>query len=105
MPMNSAQRLGHFYVGQKVRVRQWDDMKSQYGASSTGSIQCQSVFVNEMEAYCGHEFTIEKIHPRGTVEFVGPEGSQWNWSLDMIEDIEEEPDFVLSDNSMEAFII
>lgn len=106
MFMDKEERLTHFVVGQRVRVRQWDDMLEQYGGSHGGGINCQNVFVEGMKEYCGQELTIKHITNSGCVDFEEP--VLFNWSLDMIEDIEEdvpEPEFSLGDCFMEAIIL
>ena len=72
-----------FQVGQRVRIRQWDDMLSEFGSNSAGSILCAAIFVSDMKYLCGREFTIEKIRGNRRVTFV--ESDDFQYSLDMIE--------------------
>ncbi len=99
MPMNAEERQAHFYVGQKVRVRQWDDMVEQYGCEGD-SIPCNYTFVEGMIQYCGRELTIREIAGN---RCWFKEDVNYNWSLDMIEDIEPEPaepEFTASEDFM-----
>lgn len=49
-----------YKVGDKVRVRQWDDMAKEFG-ESFGSIDIPHFyFPRSMEKYCGEVVTIEK---------------------------------------------
>ena len=73
---------GNFQVGQRVRIRQWDDMVREFGGNDYG-IPCKAAFMPEMRYLCGQEFTIEKIRSNGIVTFV--ENDDFHYSLDMIE--------------------
>lgn len=39
-------------VGEKVRIRQWDDMAEQYGVDDV-NIPCGAFFMNDMRYLCG----------------------------------------------------
>ena len=45
-------------VGDKVTIRQWDDMVKEFGLNYDGSIKCYATFTSKMEKYCGKTFTI-----------------------------------------------
>ena len=47
-----------FNIGDLVRIRQWDDMASQY-RESAGTIRCRCGFNKEMKRLCGKEFVVE----------------------------------------------
>ena len=49
-----------YNVGDEVTIRQWDDMKSEFGLNEVGSIAVPESFTREMEQYCGQTFTIRK---------------------------------------------
>lgn len=49
-------------VGDSVRVRSWEDMKSEFGIDEDGNIPCRFSFTEYMKDMCGDEFTITKIH-------------------------------------------
>ena len=47
--------------GNIIRIRQWDDMESEYGYSSLeNAIMCEHLFTDFMEELCGKEFKITK---------------------------------------------
>ena len=45
-------------VGDKVTIRQWDDMAEEFGVDCHGDIECEATFTSEMRKYCGKTFTI-----------------------------------------------
>ena len=47
--------------GNVIKIRQWDDMESEYGYSSLeNAIMCKYLFTDFMEELCGKEFKITK---------------------------------------------
>ena len=42
-----------FKPGDRVRVRQWEDMEREFGLTQGGSINCSIVFAREMCGLCG----------------------------------------------------
>ena len=47
--------------GNVIKIRQWDDMESEYGYSSfEGAILCKFLFNDFMKELCGKEFKITK---------------------------------------------
>ena len=46
-----------YKVGQKVRVKSWEQMEKEYGLNSCGSIKTPSSFTREMIWFCGMIFT------------------------------------------------
>ena len=47
--------------GNIIKIRQWDDMESEYGYSSLeNAIMCKHSFTDFMEELCGKEFKITK---------------------------------------------
>ena len=47
--------------GNIIKIRQWDDMESEYGYSSLkNAIMCKHSFTDFMEELCGKEFQITK---------------------------------------------
>lgn len=56
-PLNPAD-YPTYNVGDQVTIRQWDDMKSEFGLNEAGSITVPESFTREMERYCGKTFTI-----------------------------------------------
>ena len=56
-PLNPAD-YPTYQVGDEVTIRQWDDMKSEFGLNEVGNIAVPGSFTREMEQYCGKTFTI-----------------------------------------------
>lgn len=50
-----------YKVGQKVRVKSWEQMEKEYGLTSYGSIKTPSSFTREMNCFCGMIFTIKNV--------------------------------------------
>lgn len=50
-----------YKVGQKVRVKSWEQMEREYGINSYGSIKTPSSFTREMNCFCGMIFTIKNV--------------------------------------------
>ena len=48
-------------VGQKYKVRSWDDMEREFGTAQTGGetyIPCLAFFVKDMCRFCGTTITV-----------------------------------------------
>lgn len=73
-----------FQPGQRVRIRQWDDMLREFDGNEYG-IRCEATFIPDMRYLCGQEFTIEEIRDNRRVTFVDNE--EFQYSLDMIEPV------------------
>lgn len=51
-----------FKVGDKVRVREWDDMEKEFGINADGDIETTSLpFYREMKMYCGSTLTVCEV--------------------------------------------
>ena len=56
--------------GNIIKIRQWDDMESEYGYSSPeNAIMCEHLFTDFMEELCGKEFKITKEMEEDYVRF------------------------------------
>ena len=42
-----------FAVGDRVRIRDWDDMASEFGVDEDGEIPCKYIFAQAMRDFCG----------------------------------------------------
>ena len=73
-----------YKVGDKVRVRQWEDLKSQYKTDEYGEINVGVIFVEDMKNFCGKELVIEMLGFGGYL----CKGNDWIWEDWMFEDIE-----------------
>ena len=85
---------GDVNPGDLVRIRDWDDMKAEYGIGELGSIDCKFHFASGMRYLCGEEFTVEEVFGDGSIR-LSPK-LEWHISLDMIEPVgaessEQEP--------------
>lgn len=50
--------MSRFKAGDKVRVREWDDMVRQFGTFSDGDIRCSPLFTSGMKRFCGEVYEI-----------------------------------------------
>jgi hypothetical protein len=50
-----------FKVGDKVRVRQWNDMEREFGVNEKGNIAVYLIFTRDMAKYCGKVVTIKSV--------------------------------------------
>ena len=81
-------------AGNIVRVRQFDDMKKEFGVTLDGAIDCFKKFTKYMKAYCGETIEINKYMEKNFNEhgYFYYEGSMF--STDMLEPYEEELDVI-----------
>lgn len=60
--MNTAPNPNNYptyNMGDKVTIRQWDDMESEFGLNRYGAIKTpQALFTEPMKQYCGQTLTI-----------------------------------------------
>lgn len=79
------------YVGQRVRFRDWDDMKAEFGVRNSGAIDCRFLFTEAMKELCGQEFTIVSIDPMDKSKISEPKFygvlRYWKISSDMIKPV------------------
>lgn len=68
-------------IGEKVTIRQWDDMVNKYGVDTFGDIDCRCCFLKEMKKYCGKKLTITGIHNT----YYDTNIRTYSWSEDMFE--------------------
>ena len=64
-----------YKVGDKVRVKKWEDLKSEYEVDEDGYICHGVVFNDEMGEYCGKELVIRYV---GMDEYLC-HGNNWLW--------------------------
>ena len=82
-----------FEVGDVVRIREWDDMESEFGLRFGADIKCANTFVAGMRPSCGELCTVLAKHGKSVdLAFKDPEiGAKmdgYNFSTDMIEPAE-----------------
>lgn len=90
--------MSEFKVGDKLRIRQWEDMKEEFGTDYNGAINCKYDFTEEMKHLCGLPFTVSNIE---FGEYFSVEGTEdlrydgmrdrWFISADMLEYADEDP--------------
>lgn len=76
-----------YNVGDRLRIRQWDDMEAEFGLTYDGDIECKGVFTQSMRDLCGMDFVVSKAFPEfdryyddSNAEFSG-----WVITCDMLE--------------------
>lgn len=74
--------MGKFKVGDKVRVREWDDMKKEFGGDGL-IIPCRCSFVGDMKELCGKVFYVKKVRTEFSYN-LDVKGSVWSFSDDML---------------------
>lgn len=52
----------NFKVGDKIKIKSWDEMEKEFGLDSDGDINCNEGFIKDMAYLCGKEATIKKIN-------------------------------------------
>lgn len=83
---------GCFEVGDVVRIREWEDMESEFGLNFIGDIKCKCIFVSNMKESCGELCTILiKDDKYVDLAFEDPRINAnmrgFNFSTDMIEPV------------------
>lgn len=76
--------MSRFKVGDLVRVREWDDMKKEFGSDGDFKINCHCLFVYTMKDTCGDVCTIKDITDSGNYILSGKNEAGWVYSDDMI---------------------
>lgn len=80
-----------YKIGDKLRIRQWDDMVAEFGFDLGGNIDCCFRFTPSMRRLCGSEFTVYRIDGTGgAAAYKSEEGveSQFSISADMLEPVQ-----------------
>lgn len=73
-----------YKVGDRVKVREWEDMEKEFGVAFNGSIKIpKRSFPKEMRLYCGEVVEISKIYK--DTYFV--KGNTFEWRDEMFEDL------------------
>lgn len=99
-------------VGEKVRIRQWDDMAEKFGVDAIG-ILCGASFVNDMKYLCGKEFTVTDVSNTGRINKYGDKyylvrgcTTRYTISSDVIEpvDMVDSPNVVFDSSAISDFL-
>ena len=83
--------------GDKVKIRQWDDMALEFGVDDDGDIKMPIYFIKDMQQFCGRIVTIKN-------RCVGLDNEEY---YDIVEDIEQGfcfSDDMLSDVAGDAIV-
>lgn len=85
-PLNSAD-YPTYNIGDKVTIRQWDDMESEFGLNGHGGIKVPKFFTEPMKQYCGQTLPIVHIrrHIPPTFDSYYLDGSSNIFSSSMFE--------------------
>ena len=86
-PLNPAD-YPTYNIGDKVTIRQWDDMESEFGLNRYGAIKTPKAYFSEpMRKYCGKTFTIVHInhYPPPDFDFYYLDGSSKIFTSPMFE--------------------
>lgn len=84
-----------YKIGDKVKVRQWDDMAAEFGLDDE-DIDMKYYFLQEMKDFCGRVVTIQSVAGDiyGIIEDVG---NNYCWTDDMFEDEFTDPILIGAD--------
>lgn len=77
-----------FEVGDKVKIKSWEQMEEEFGLDKIGDIKCAAAFLVDMKHLCGQEIEIETIeyaYDGSYKKIQNIEG--WAITFDMIEKI------------------
>lgn len=76
-----------YNVGDKVTIRQWDDMESEFGLDEYGGIKVPKRFIKSMKQYCGQTLSIVHVrrHIPPTFDSYYLDGSSNIFSFPMFE--------------------
>ena len=91
-----------YKVGDKVKVRSWEDMEKERGLDFDGDIKIGDIgFVRDMKEYCGKELTISAVY---SSFYHTLEGGSWAYTDEMFEDAPEAATVILykKDNTVVA---
>ena len=73
-----------YKVGDKVKVKKWEDLASEYTVDEYGDICHGAMFIQEMKEYCGKELVIKHVR----MDTYSCHGNIWSWQDWMFEDVE-----------------
>lgn len=74
-------------VGDKLRVREWEDMEREFGIDRDGDIKCTPFFIKEMCKFCGKVVTVENVvydvYDEKLKIGIHEDNDMYMWSVDM----------------------
>lgn len=74
-----------FEVGEKVKIKNWDDLVEEFGSSEFGYIDSVDV-VPSMKPYCGKIVTVSEVC-NGSV-LINEDGGKWFWIFETLEKLD-----------------
>lgn len=78
---NRLKQYNDYKVGDKVKIRQWDDMEKEFWLDTNGNIDCREDFVSQMKEFCWKTLTISSVMP----DYFKVRETHWDFSTDMFE--------------------
>ena len=83
--------------GNIIKIRQWDDMESEYGLIGIDSINCECAFTDNMRNLCGSEIKINEkmVEDFKKYKYFFADSKAYSISTDMIESIKTTDDIVI----------
>lgn len=74
-------------VGDKLRVRDWEDMEREFGLDRDGDIKCTPFFVEEMRKFCGKVVNVNYVaydkYDEKLKIGIREDNDMYIWSVDM----------------------
>jgi hypothetical protein len=91
-----------FHVGDRVQIREWDDMKEEFGTTQFGDIATITTFIKDMRHLCGRTAIISSIGEDRIIKLTNWDDNKrtnYAFDLDMIKPYETVPNikFVYSE--------
>lgn len=82
-----------YKVGDKVRVRQWDDMVKEFGVDKFGNIKTKTGahFLTRMKEFCGGVYEIRSVLATSYWLKDGDKFIHWYFTDEMLEDVDFSP--------------
>lgn len=81
--MNKNKNNNNFKIGDKVRIKSWEQMVGEFGIDKDGNIE--TGFMNKMKYLCGKEIIVENVENEYWTQTI----DDWIISFEMIELVEE----------------
>jgi len=79
----------NYSVGQKVRVKEFSELKKAHPLTEEGYLQFGELFFTRtMKMYCGEVYKIRTIYDGGILELDTQDGNNYWFTEDMIEPID-----------------
>lgn len=57
--------MAKYKVGDKVTIRQWEDMEKEYGLTPERNIRTEVTFVKNMKYMCGNTYKVNEVTGSG----------------------------------------